>query len=53
MFPEVWHCFILLVFLFPPSAIFAKISFKPYDTVTLIYSENTKEEELETKREEE
>jgi len=32
--------------------IFAKIYFKPYDTVTLIYSENTTEE-LETKREEE
>jgi hypothetical protein len=53
MFPKLWRCFILSVFLFPSSAIFTKISFKPYDTVTLIYSENTTEEELQTKREEE
>ena len=53
MFPNVGHYFILFVFLFPSSAIFTKISFKPHDTVTLIYSENTTEEELQTKREEE
>jgi hypothetical protein len=43
--------FILFAFLFPSCAIFSKISCKPHDTVTLIYSENTTEEELQTKGE--
>lgn len=48
-----WALFYPLCIFISVSAIFSKIYFKPHDTVTLIYSENTTEEELQPKKEEE